>query len=35
MPETPATPEPDGDDRSFIWVFGDLDDPQPDTDQPA
>lgn len=34
MTETPATPEPD-DDRSFIWVFGDLDDPQPDTDQPA
>ncbi|MFF4848768.1 hypothetical protein [Streptomyces sp. NPDC001194] len=23
------------DDRSFIWVFGDLDDPQTDADQPA
>lgn len=31
---TPDSPEPD-DDRSFMWEIGDLDDPQPDTDQPA
>ncbi|MFF4450914.1 hypothetical protein [Streptomyces sp. NPDC001502] len=28
-PATPAGTEPDDDDRSFMWRFGDLDDPAP------
>lgn len=32
---TPEAPERDDDDRSFMWVIGDIDDQQPDTDQPA
>lgn len=35
MPEIPTEHPERDDDRSFIWVFGDLDDPQTATDQPA